>query len=309
MTCAVSAPQVSIVLLTHNAGPDLDRVLDVVLAQEDAPPFEVIAIDTESTDGTRERLERRPVRLERITKAQFSHPGTRNHGVRLAGGSIVVFLVQDAIPFHRRWLANLVAPLSESPRVAAAYSRQIPRDRCSPGERRDIHVGAPPVRRVKQITDSEGFFLEEYRRHVLEFVLFSNVASCARRDLLLRYPFDERLPMVEDQEWCKRILEAGFSVIYEPTSVVVHSHDHPLAEVYRRHFQYGLAFARFNPMRTTLAGALLAAGYESVGDYVYLAQSSEPVAAKLRWAPGIPLRRLAMKVGFHRGLRAGAAGR
>jgi hypothetical protein len=58
---------------------------------------------------------------------------------------------------------------------------------------------------VKQIAGSEPFFLDEYRRHVLEFVLFSNVSSCARRDLLLQFPFDERLPMVEDQEWCKRI--------------------------------------------------------------------------------------------------------
>ena len=106
-----STPRVSIVLLTRNAGPDLDRVLDGIDAQNDVPPFEVIAIDTESTDGTLERLARHGVRVERITKREFSHPGTRNLGVRLARGTLVVMLVQDAIPLHRRWLANLIAPL------------------------------------------------------------------------------------------------------------------------------------------------------------------------------------------------------
>ena len=151
----MSDPKVSIVLLTHNAGSDLERVLDGVYAQEGAPPFEVIAIDTESTDGTLERLARRPLRIERIGEQEFSHPGTRNRGVQLARGTLVVFLVQDAIPFHRRWLANLIAPLDEDPRVAAAYSSQIPRDGCNPVESRDIHIGAPAVRRVKRIADDE----------------------------------------------------------------------------------------------------------------------------------------------------------
>jgi len=88
MTCAVSAPEVSIVLLTHNAGPDLDRVLDAVLAQEDAPPFEVIAIDTESTDGTRERLERRPVRrLDDVQiNGMMSLYRSTNRRTAMAGG-------------------------------------------------------------------------------------------------------------------------------------------------------------------------------------------------------------------------------
>ena len=298
-----SAPGVSIVLLTHDAGPGLDRVLDAVFGQEGAPPFELIAIDTESVDGTLERLQKRPLRVERITRAEFSHPGTRNLGVRLARAPIVSFLVQDAIPFHARWLANLIAPLAEDPRVAAAYSRQVPRERCNPVERHDIHRGAPAIRRVKRLVDTEPFLREDYRRNLSEFILFSNVASCARRELLLRYPFDERLPMVEDQEWCKRILEAGLSVVYEPASVVIHSHDHGLRQVYRRHADYGRAFALFHPVQTSLAGSVLAAAYESLGDYLFLLQSPGPFRSKLQWIPGIPARRLAMKLGFHRGLR------
>ena len=300
-----SDPRVSIVLLTHNAGTDLDTVLNGIAAQEDAPRFEVIAIDTESTDGTLERLARHAVRVHGITKAEFSHPGTRNLGVRLARGALVVMLVQDAIPIHARWLANLVAPLEEEPRVAAAYSRQVPREGANPVERRDIARGAPPVRRVKRIDDSEPRHLDDYRRNVLEFIMYSDVSSCARRDLLLKYPFDEALPMVEDQEWCKRILEAGFTVVYEPTSVVAHSHDHSLRQLYRRHFDYGRSFACFLDLPTSLPTALVGAAYESVGDWVDLLGQGLPARTKLRWIPEAAIRRAAMKIGFHRGLRAG----
>jgi rhamnosyltransferase len=305
----VSDPRVSIVLLTHNAGPDLDRVLDGVFSQDGVPPFEVIVIDTESTDGTLECLAKRPVRLERTVKHEFSHPGTRNRGVRLAQGALVVFLVQDAIPLHRRWLANLIAPLAEDPQVAAAYSRQVPRHGCNPVERRDIQIGAPPVRRVKRIAHDEPLFREDYQNQFLEFIMFSHVSSCARRALLIEYPLDERLPMVEDQEWCKRILEAGWTVVYEPTSVVAHSHDHTLRQVYGRHRQYGQAFARFQPVPTTLTCSVVAAVYESLGDYLFLWQLPGPLASKLRWIPDIPARRLAMKLGFHRGLRATSTAR
>lgn len=284
---------VSIVLPTHDAGPDLDRVLDAVYAQE-GPTFEVIAIDTESTDGTLERLARRPLRLEKITRYQFSHPGTRNRGVRLARGAIVVFLVQDAIPLGPRWLATLIAPL-EDPRVAAAYSRQVPREGCPPGERRDIERGAPPVRWVKRLGADGG--------DLLELSAFSHVASCARRTLLLEHPLNEDLPMVEDREWCHRILKAGWTVVYEPASVVAHSHAHTVRQVYRRHFDYGRAFARFHPVPTTLATVLAGAAWETVGDYRYLLESPGSSRSKLSWIPGIAARRFAMKLGFHRGLK------
>ena len=302
------SPDVSIVLLTHEAGPNLERVLDAVFTQEKAPPFEVIAIDTASSDGTLERLARWPVRVERIARDEFSHPGTRNRAVRLARGEVVVFLVQDAIPAHPRWLANLVAALDD-PRVAAAYSRQIPRAGANPIVRRDIERGAPPTRRVTRIDDTEPFLVEEYRRHPLAFIAFSHVASCARRRLLLEHPLDERLPMVEDQEWCRRILEAGWTVVYEPSSVVVHSHEHRLAELYRRQADYGRSFAGFLPLPTSLTKAVAGAAYEALGDWISLCGLEGSLTWKLRWAAAIPVRRLAMKLGFHRGLRTKTATR
>jgi len=52
---------------------------------------------------------------------------------------------------------------------------------------------------------------------------FSNAASCIRRSAWLDEPFT--LPAAEDLDWARRVVEAGWSVVYEPRAAVYHSHD------------------------------------------------------------------------------------
>jgi hypothetical protein len=59
----------------------------------------------------------------------------------------------------------------------------------------------------------------------METTLFSNVTSAIRRELLARFPFADDLVMSEDQEWAARVLLAGYRLVYEPRSRVVHSHN------------------------------------------------------------------------------------
>ena len=70
----------------------------------------------------------------------------------------------------------------------------------------------------------------------LRDVFFSNVSAAFRRDALCRYPFDEALIMSEDQQVSRDLLEAGYAVVYQPRSVVIHSHNYTLGMVFRRYF-------------------------------------------------------------------------
>ena len=67
-------------------------------------------------------------------------------------------------------------------------------------------------------------------------VFFSNVSGAARRDLLLRHPFDEELIMSEDQQFARDILQAGYRIVYNPESAVLHSHNYTLRVVFKRYF-------------------------------------------------------------------------
>src|SRR5687767_1332339 len=103
------SPEVTIVLLTKNAGPEFGRYLDRILAQQAPFSFEVLAIDSGSTDGTLEVLNSRPITLHQIAPDEFGFGRTKNFALTLASGRYLVFLSQDAEPASANWLAHLIS--------------------------------------------------------------------------------------------------------------------------------------------------------------------------------------------------------
>ncbi|MBI3986987.1 MAG: glycosyltransferase [Lentisphaerae bacterium] len=222
-----SGPAVSVVIPVLNAAPFLPALLAALARQAPAAPDEIILVDSMSTDDTR-GIAAAHARVRVVPIADFSHGRARNLGAREARGDIVVLMTQDALPRDERWLARLLEPFSD-PRVAAAYSRQIPRDDAPPTERFFLAThfpDGPPVRREKK-GDAP---------LTLATVFFSNVSAAIRRPLLLRTPFDETLIMSEDQQFARDSLNAGHVVVYQPESVVIHSHRYSLATAFRRYF-------------------------------------------------------------------------
>ena len=218
---------VSVVIPTLNAAPFLPRLLAAIFSQKPAAPIEVVLVDSMSTDATREIAAAEP-RVRVIPIEAFTHGGARNLGARAAKGDVIALLTQDALPADDRWLAELLAPLAD-PRVVASYSRQVPYPDANPMERFFLaqrFPEGPPVQREKRGTAP----LQ------LEDVFFSNVSAAIRRESLLRHPFDEQLIMSEDQQFSRDVLEAGHAVVYQPASVVTHSHNYTLAICFRRYF-------------------------------------------------------------------------
>ena len=301
----MSAHDLSIVILTYNGSRDIGEVLTRIYDQKTSASYEVMVIDSGSTDGTQRLVRDFPVRLIEIRKADFSHPGTRNFACQEAEGEFVVFMTQDAIPYNQYWLDNLLKPLAGDPRVAGVYSRQLPRPGCNPSEMRDIYTGAGPIRQVRSVDCTDDYQKQNYEAHLYDFILFSNVSACYRKAILQKFPFNERLLMVEDMEWCKQVIEAGYTVIYEPTSVVLHSHDHPLKQVYRRHREYGLSLREFTPLRSTIPSVIVGVLRETILDQFFILTLKVSPLRKLKWALRSPIFRACMKVGLYRGLRDG----
>jgi rhamnosyltransferase len=218
---------VSVVIPVLNAEPYFPELLDALLAQEPVPPLEIILVDSMSTDRTRD-IASTYEQVTIIPIENFSHGRARNVGARAARGEIIALMTQDALPRDNTWLARLVEPFADE-KVCGVCSRQVPRPDASPMEQYFLHTHFPPgepVRRAKQ----------EGKPLTLEDVFFSNVAAAVRRELLLQLPFDETLIMSEDQQMSRDMLEAGYAVVYQPESVVIHSHNYTLPVVFRRYF-------------------------------------------------------------------------
>ena len=235
-----ASPEASIVITTLNAGPDFEELLGRLFSQRADFGYEVVVIDSGSTDATVGLARRYGASVHRIDQNEFNHGATRNLGASLSRGRYVAFVVQDALPVDEGWLSAMVENLEEDETVAGVYGRQIPRPESSPLtralmddwptsglERREQFAGGPEgYRRMAPAT----------RR---AFATFDNVSSCVRRSVWEDLPF-ESTSFGEDIRWGKAVVEAGYKLVYEPRSAVLHSHERGALYDLRRHYADGL---------------------------------------------------------------------
>ncbi len=228
---------VSIIIPTKNAERYLEAQLRAIFSQEDVPQPEVVIIDSGSTDGTRRIAARFPAKIISIRPEEFNHGTTRNLGARESKGEYLVFLTQDATPADGAWLKNLLKPLLEDDDVAGAFSRHLPRPGCSLPLARQIEEEWPQAGGRQRIVKQVGS-REELDARKPYYVYFANTSSCLRRSAWERFPFRD-VDFGEDADWAEQALLAGYKIVYEPDSAVIHSHDYRLGEQLRQHYDYG----------------------------------------------------------------------
>jgi glycosyltransferase involved in cell wall biosynthesis len=228
---STSPYKISIIILTKNAGNLFQEVLTSLFACTGINETEIILIDSGSQDLTLDYAACYPqIRVHQISPGDFGHGRTRNFGAKLAKGDILVFLVQDATIATPDFLTRLVAPLANT-QVAAVYGRQLPRASANPVERFFLTNTYPDLVQTKAYDPSN--------RLSIQSIFFSNVCSAIRRHVWERVPFDEHLIMSEDQQWSKKVLQLGYTILYEPAATVLHSHNYGLTKVFQRNFDSG----------------------------------------------------------------------
>lgn len=232
----MSVETVSIVIPTLDAGHRFGELLGKLAAQEGDFELEIMVVDSGSTDGTAELAETYGATVHRIKREEFNHGATRNLGISLTHGKYVALTVQDAVPLDGRWLAAMVENLERDGRVAVVYGRHVPRPESDVLTRALVNnlATAGLERREQEIRDPEEYLASSpvERRRV---AAFDNVSSCLRRSVWEEFSF-EKTDFAEDLRWGKRVVEAGYKIVYEPRSVVVHSHERGALYDLRRHY-------------------------------------------------------------------------
>jgi rhamnosyltransferase len=221
--CVVT-PDVSIVVPTRNGMTTLPSLVRALDEQDDDAPRELVVVDSNSTDGTREYAERVATRVVTIAPGDFDHGTTRNVGIAASRGRHVVLTVQDARPTHREWLRNLLAPLRTNAAVAGAFARQVSRADASAVMRAQLSgwVAARTTPRIVQVTAGELETLAPHAR--LDCCAFDHVCAAVRRDVWSAIPY-QSTPIAEDLIWARDALLAGHAIAFVPDAVVEHSHE------------------------------------------------------------------------------------
>ncbi|MBI1849060.1 MAG: glycosyltransferase [Planctomycetes bacterium] len=299
------APLVSVVVLTKNAGPSFHETLDALLRQHTSFPFEVLVLDSGSIDATVEEAARRGFRVHRIHPAEFDHGQTRNLGAALARGSVVAFLVQDALPANESWLETLTDAMRTDPSVAGTYGRVLPRSDAHPLLRRSIlaEPNASEAMRVQRLSAGERFIDlgPEDRRMRANF---NNVSSAVRKSVWGRLLF-QRGQFAEDLGFGRAALEAGFAVVFEPKSVVFHSHDYGAREIFHRTVADGRANREIigRTCIESIPGAIRHAVGQVREDWRYLRGCGIPPTSRVRAVSRSPALRAAEAFGLYVGSR------
>jgi rhamnosyltransferase len=227
---------ISIVIPVKNGGTGLERCLASIAAQRGEDEVEVVIVDSGSRDGSVEVARRSGATVHEIKPADFSHGASRNIGAGLSRGEWLVFISQDAFPVDDDWLRRLIAPMREDSTVAGVYGRQLPHEGARPPE--IYFLGFLYGAQARRQTARDAGELS------MDTTLFSNVNAAIRRSLWEKYPFVEDIIMSEDQDWSRRVLLAGYAIVYEPAAAVRHSHNYTLVAALRRFFDSGVSAER-----------------------------------------------------------------
>jgi len=220
--------KISVIIPTYNAGKLLFKVLPAVEHQS-ILPYEIIIIDSNSTDDTLNIANSFPVKCISIAKKDFNHGGTRNYGARLARGDYIVYLTQDVVPMDNEWLENLIKPIHDNSAVGA-FSRQIAQKNAVPTEKFFYSHMYPSKSRMLTSNDLS-----------TQEILFSNASSAVKKSYILDNPFSENILMSEDYEWALRMLGEWQSIAYVASSKVLHSHDVSFIKLFKRYFDFGVS--------------------------------------------------------------------
>ena len=218
----------------------LEETLEALYQQETKFEWDVLITDSGSSDRSVQIIESFAdkygnLSLKKIDKRDYSHGRTRQWAAEVSKGEFMVYLTQDAVPYNKDWLTEMIAPFELSSKVVAVVGRQKPRLTCFPAMKYDIEAvfdeqGSRDA--ITLWTRKEPLFVGKYTKESF----YSDVCSAAPRKFLLEEIPYRSVPYSEDYEFGKDVVDAGYIKAYNGKAVVEHSNDVRLSEYRKRIF-------------------------------------------------------------------------
>ncbi|PIN92971.1 hypothetical protein COU54_04820 [Candidatus Pacearchaeota archaeon CG10_big_fil_rev_8_21_14_0_10_31_24] len=219
-------PETSIIIRTLNEERHLGNLLNA-LKNQDYQDYEIIIVDSGSTDRTLEVANEFSAQIIKIESRDFTFGYALNVGCKVSNGKYLVFVSAHVLPVNNQWLSNLIYPFQNS-KIAMVYGRQMGDDNSKFSERMDLK------RLFRDSAIDSGITLD----------YANNANSAIRSDLWKKNMFDEYLFGLEDIDWARAVIKMGHIIHYEPTAVVYHIHQEEWYQVFNRYRREAIAAVR-----------------------------------------------------------------
>lgn len=202
--------KISVIVLTRNSEKHLEKCINSILMQK-YPDFEVIIIDSNSTDKTLSILDKynsieKQLEIVRFSK-DISVGKARQIGVDNAKGEIIAFVDSDIELPHENWLKNMSEPLQDET-VAGVQTLAKTKD------------SDPPI--LKKI---HARF--EYNDRIIDINNYQPIGTShilLKKDILQNAGGIPDVFHGEDIVVMKRIMELGYKFVYLKEEKCYHYH-------------------------------------------------------------------------------------
>lgn len=247
----------SIIVRCYNEREHIQKLLHGIYEQQ-MDDFEVILVDSGSTDGTLEIAKEYPIdKITYISPEKFSFGRALNYGCREAVGNFCVFASAHVYPTRVDWLGNLLEKFEDD--VALVYGKQ-----------RGNHLTKYPETRVFR----RWFPDEDIEYQASPFC--NNANAAIRRSVWKEFPYDEGLTGLEDLDWAKRVQQEGWNISYASDAEIIHVHEETPKQVYNRYRREAIAHKQIFPdQEFTFFDFLKMFGFNTVSDYIAAVREGE----------------------------------
>lgn len=213
---------ISIIIRTKNEENSIGKTLQSLFNQKVEYPFEVIVVDSGSTDRTLDIVKKYDVKIMNILPEQFTYGFSLNHGIKESSGQIVCSLSAHCIPASEQWLLELIRPITDGT-AHATYGRQVPVKGVNPFE---------------EVSLSKHFPENEKKTGR---VPFSNANCAFIKKMWEKLKFDKTLSSWEDYLWYI-FLKDKYIFKYCPNAAVYHTHPFSIRTIVKHTYNDGKAF-------------------------------------------------------------------
>jgi glycosyltransferase involved in cell wall biosynthesis len=218
--------KISVILCTHNRCESLAKALEsaAALRLPDSIEWEILVVDNNSTDKTREVVEdycrRFTGRFRYLFEPQPGKSYALNSGIQVARGEVLAFM-DDDVTVEPTWLENLTAPLRNGV-WAGSGGRILPEQKFVPPRWLSLEgrYALAPLAMFDYGPDACELTEAPFGTNMaFQKTVFEKYGGF-RTDLGPRPGSEIRS---EDTEFGRRLLAAGERLHYEPSAVVYHS--------------------------------------------------------------------------------------
>jgi GT2 family glycosyltransferase len=224
------APDLSVIVVTHNGREMALRTLRSARARLGSIEAEWLVVDSGSTDGTPDAVERAFGDVRVIRAANRGFAAGNNVALAQAAGRYTLLLNPD-VEIERGSLADLVRALDRRPEVGVASvlqrgadGRLLPSIRRLPTPARDLGeaLGAARLRPLHRLQELDLDFARYEQERSADWLVgaFLIARTAAAREV---GPMDDGFFLYSEEiDWCYRFRLAGWDVRHLPVMAVVH---------------------------------------------------------------------------------------